>query len=176
VSIRPALPSDQPAVVALDAACFPKDAWSSDSWTDEFNRPDRRVLVVEAAPDAVLPAGHREAPAGESSQVVPGVGGADLGGLQGFVVLLVPAADEDPVDLLRIAVDPAYRRTGLGRRLLAAALEQHSTRTVLLEVAAGNEAAIGLYAGFGFAEISRRRGYYTGGEDAVIMQRVGETR
>jgi ribosomal protein S18 acetylase RimI-like enzyme len=157
VSIRPALASDQPAVVALDAACFPKDAWSSGSWADEFARPDRRVLVAEAPP-------------GESSQVVPG------SGLLGFVVLLVPAADEDPVDLLRVAVDPAYRRTGLGRQLLAAALDEHSTRTVLLEVAAGNEAAIGLYAGFGFAEISRRRGYYTGGEDAVIMQRVGETR
>ncbi|MGC4938012.1 GNAT family N-acetyltransferase [Kribbella sp. DT2] len=163
MSIRPATASDQPAVVALDAACFPKDAWSSGSWAGEFTRADREILV--AGPSA-----------GESSPVVPSTSGADSGRLRGFVVLLVPAVEDDPVDLLRIAVDPAYRRTGLGRRLLAAALEQHQARSVLLEVAAGNEAAIGLYAGFGFAELSRRRGYYTGGEDAVVMQRVGEPR
>lgn len=43
-------------------------------------------------------------------------------------------------------------------------------RTVLLEVAAGNESAIALYGGYGFEQISRRRGYYAGGEDAVIMR------
>ncbi|GAA1552687.1 ribosomal protein S18-alanine N-acetyltransferase [Kribbella lupini] len=144
MSIRPALPSDQPAVVALDTACFPKDAWNPESWSDEFTRADRRILV------------------------------ADESTLAGYVVLLVPPVVEDPVDLLRIAVDPAYRRTGLGRRLLAAALDSQRARTVLLEVAAGNDAAIGLYAGFGFREISRRRGYYTGGEDAVVMQRAGD--
>jgi ribosomal-protein-alanine N-acetyltransferase len=160
VSVRPALPTDQPAVVALDAACFPKDAWSERSWSDEFARADRRILVADA-------------PAGGGPQVFPGTS-ADSGSLLGFAVLLVPAVEEDPVDLLRIAVDPAYRRTGIARQLLAAALEQLPARTVLLEVAAGNDAAAGLYAGFGFAEISRRRGYYTGGEDAVIMQRAGE--
>ncbi len=160
MSIRPAALSDHPAVIALDAACFPKDAWSSGSWADEFARADRHVLIAETPP-------------GEASRVVPG---ATSAGLQGYVVLLVPQTAEDPVDLLRIAVDPAYRRTGLGRRLLATALDEHPTRTVLLEVAASNEVAIGLYTGFGFTELNRRRGYYAGGEDAVIMQRVGETR
>jgi ribosomal protein S18 acetylase RimI-like enzyme len=149
VNIRPAVPSDQQAVVTLDAACFPKDAWSERSWADEFTRPDRQLLVADA--------------------------GDQSGRLAGFVVLLVPDGQNDPVDLLRISVDPAERRTGVGRGLLTAALERHAGRTVLLEVAASNEAAIGLYAGFGFVEISRRRGYYAGGEDAVIMRRAGET-
>ncbi|ONI68804.1 ribosomal-protein-alanine acetyltransferase [Kribbella sp. ALI-6-A] len=152
MNIRPAEPSDRPAVVKLDAACFPKDAWSERSWADEFTRPDRQVLVADA-PTAAEGAGR----------------------LAGFVVLLVPPGADDPVDLLRIAVDPADRRTGVGRRLLATALERHPGRTVLLEVAASNEAAIGLYAGSGFTDISRRRGYYAGGEDAVIMRRAGET-
>ncbi|MEV6288178.1 GNAT family N-acetyltransferase [Kribbella sp. NPDC051770] len=138
---RPANLSDQPAVEALDAACFPKDTWSSSSWSDEFTRSDRRILVAER------------------------------GALAGYVVLLVPPLEDEPVDLLRIAVDPAYRRTGVARELLEATL---GDRTVLLEVAAGNAAAIGLYAGFGFEEISRRRGYYGGGEDAIIMRRAGE--
>ncbi|ADB35040.1 ribosomal-protein-alanine acetyltransferase [Kribbella flavida DSM 17836] len=140
-AIRLAGPADRPAVVALDAACFPKDAWSETSWADEFTRPDRRVLV------------------------------ADEGALAGYAVLLVPPATDDPVDLLRIAVDPAHRRTGIGRQLLTAALAAHPDRTVLLEVAAGNEAAIALYRAFGFEEISRRSNYYAGGEDAVIMRR-----
>jgi ribosomal-protein-alanine N-acetyltransferase len=85
-------------------------------------------------------------------------------------VLLVPPAAEDPVDLLRIAVSPAERRTGIGGQLTTAALRRCAGRTVLLEVAAGNESAGMLYRSFGFAEISRRRGYYAGGEDAVIMR------
>ncbi|WP_432942320.1 GNAT family N-acetyltransferase [Kribbella sp. CA-253562] len=164
MNIRPAVPSDQPAVVTLDAACFPKDAWSERSWADEFARSDRRLLVAEA-------------PTARAGAVAPVANAptAGAGRLAGFVVLLVPADQDDPVDLLRIAVDPADRRTGVGRGLLTAALDQHPGRTVLLEVAASNEAAIGLYAGFGFVEISRRRGYYAGGEDAVIMRRAGET-
>ena len=140
MSIRPATAADQPAVEALDAACFPKDAWSTSSWAEEFTRSDRRIFV------------------------------ADNGELAGYVVLLVPPRDDEPVDLLRIAVEPAYRRTGVAKELLEAAL---GARTVLLEVAAGNEAALGLYTAFGFEQISRRRGYYAGGEDAIIMRRAG---
>ncbi len=95
---------------------------------------------------------------------------ANEGEVVGYVVLLVPAALEDPVDLLRIAVAPAERRTGIGRQLMSAALQRCTGRTILLEVAESNESAKALYRGFGFTEISRRRGYYAGGEDAVIMR------
>lgn len=40
-----------------------------------------------------------------------------------------------------------------------------------LEVRTGNAAARALYAGAGFAEVGRRRRYYTDGEDAVLMTR-----
>ena len=42
---------------------------------------------------------------------------------------------------------------------------------VLLEVAEGNDPARRLYERFGFAPISRRRGYYGPGKDAVVMRR-----
>jgi [ribosomal protein S18]-alanine N-acetyltransferase len=90
-------------------------------------------------------------------------------GLAGYVVMIVPADPRDPVDLTRIAVAPGARRTGLATALLEAALGGVHGRTVLLEVAEGNEAAIGLYRSAGFAEISRRRGYY-GDSDALIMR------
>jgi ribosomal-protein-alanine N-acetyltransferase len=89
-------------------------------------------------------------------------------------VLLAPPVAEDPVDLLRIAVTPAERRTGIGGQLLTAALSSAAGRTMLLEVADGNKNASALYAGAGFVQISRRRGYYPGGEDALIMQWQGE--
>ncbi|WBQ06456.1 GNAT family N-acetyltransferase [Kribbella sp. CA-293567] len=141
-AIRSAVTSDLEALVALDQICFGDPAWSAESWGAEFARlgTDRVVLV------------------------------ADEGDPVGYVVLLVPPVTEDPVELLRIAVSPAERRTGVGGQLMTAALQRCAGRTVLLEVAAGNKSAGALYRGFGFGEISRRRGYYAGGEDAVIMQ------
>lgn len=141
-AIRSAAATDLDALVALDQVCFGDSAWSAESWAAEFARlaTDRVVLV------------------------------ADEGVPVGYLVLLVPPALEDPVELLRIAVTPAERRTGIGGQLMTAALQRCAGRTVLLEVAAGNESAEALYRGFGFGQISRRRGYYAGGEDAVIMR------
>jgi ribosomal-protein-alanine N-acetyltransferase len=141
-AIRPAVSDDLPAIVELDAVCFGAEAWSATAWQGEFDRlADDRVILV-----------------------------ADEGAVAGYVVLLVPPVAVDVVELLRIAVAPAERRTGIGGQLMTAALARCAGRTVLLEVAAGNDSAIGLYGGFGFEEISRRRGYYAGGEDAVIMR------
>lgn len=141
-AIRPAVPDDLPALVALDEVCFGPTAWSTVAWATEFDRlAEDRVILV-----------------------------ADEGSVVGYVVLLVPPVELDVVELLRIAVTPAERRTGIGGQLMTAALARCAGRTVLLEVAAGNESAVELYGGYGFAEISRRRGYYAGGEDAVIMR------
>lgn len=79
----------------------------------------------------------------------------------------------DEVHLLAIATHPDARRGGV-----AAALVQHlvdgaragQARLVTLEVRTGNEAALGLYQRFGFAEVATRRGYYgDDDEDAVVM-------
>jgi ribosomal-protein-alanine N-acetyltransferase len=140
--IRPAVVDDLQAIAGLDEVCFGSEAWSASGWQGEFDRltADRVILV------------------------------ADDGAVVGYAVLLVPPMSADVVELLRIAVAPDERRTGIGGQLMTAALARCAGRTVLLEVAAGNESAIGLYGGFGFEEISRRRGYYAGGEDAVIMR------
>jgi ribosomal-protein-alanine N-acetyltransferase len=141
-AIRAAVTDDLPALVALDSLSFGSRAWSTVAWTDEFDRlAEDRVILV-----------------------------ADEGSVVGYVVLLVPSVALDVVEVLRIAVTPAERGTGIGGQLMTAALARCAGRTVLLEVAASNESAVGLYRGFGFEEISRRRGYYGGGEDAVIMR------
>jgi [ribosomal protein S18]-alanine N-acetyltransferase len=142
VVVRPATSADVDAVAGLDAACFGAGAWSVASWADEFARADRRILVS--------------------------VSGSVLAG---YVSLIVPEFVEDPVDLTRIAVAPSVRRTGVAAALLSAALDSVAGRVVLLEVAEGNDAAIALYRGAGFVEISRRRGYYGDG-DALIMRLI----
>jgi ribosomal-protein-alanine N-acetyltransferase len=77
--------------------------------------------------------------------------------------------------ILNLAVDPAERRRGLGRRLLEFALRKGSAAgasRALLEVRASNEAARSLYAKSGFAPIGSRKEYYAQPlEDAVLLAR-----
>lgn len=82
-------------------------------------------------------------------------------------------------ELQAILVAREARRQGVARRLLAAVIEQAQgwgSERLLLEVRAGNEAALALYRRAGFGEDGRRRGYYparTAGqrEDALLMSR-----
>ena len=78
----------------------------------------------------------------------------------------------DELHVTVVAVDPAQRRLGLGRQVLNALLEQaraEGARHATLEVAAGNTAALALYARLGFATAGIRRAYYRNGDDALIQ-------
>jgi ribosomal-protein-alanine N-acetyltransferase len=85
----------------------------------------------------------------------------------GFALCRV-AADE--AELLTIAVRPAWRRQGLGRRLLAAVVDRvrdAGARTLFLEVGVDNPAARSLYEAQGFCAVGSRRAYYRRGEGAM---------
>jgi ribosomal-protein-alanine N-acetyltransferase len=76
----------------------------------------------------------------------------------------------DVADLLRIAVSPDARRTGIASSLLQALIDAvRAADRMLLEVASSNTGAHAFYAARGFAEIARRRGYYASGDDALIL-------
>ena len=78
----------------------------------------------------------------------------------------------DEAEIITLGV--ARKRQGIGRALLAeglARLRALGVVTLFLEVAVENEAAIALYAGFGFVESGRRRAYYENGGDALMMRR-----
>jgi len=80
----------------------------------------------------------------------------------------------DVADLDRVVVLPFARRRGMAGGLLEQLIEASRGRgaeRMLLEVGADNEAAIGLYESYGFTTISRRKGYYPGGIDALVMER-----
>lgn len=80
-------------------------------------------------------------------------------------------------ELVTIAVDPAARRHGAGRALLADFEDSARSRgadRAFLEVAADNDAARGLYASAGWEETGRRIGYYArpkGAVDALTMSK-----
>jgi ribosomal-protein-alanine N-acetyltransferase len=76
----------------------------------------------------------------------------------------------DVADLQRIAVAETHRRRGVAAALLGAC-DLSAYGRVVLEVRADNEAALAFYCRHGFTEVSRRRGYYADGADAVEMQR-----
>jgi len=69
----------------------------------------------------------------------------------------------DEAEILTIAVTRRFRRRGIGAALLSAhlaTLAGMGTMALFLEVEAGNDAALALYAQFGFARVGTRKGYY----------------
>lgn len=80
--------------------------------------------------------------------------------IAGFAMLRL-AADE--AELITIAVDPRWRRKGVGLALMRALFEDlrlSPARRLFLEVAADNAAALKLYVGLGFTKLAERHGYY----------------
>lgn len=142
--IRPATAADLPAIHALQAAAFGGEAWVDAQVDEELGRPGG-IFLVDVRD----------------------------GALHGFAVAWVVFED---MHLLQVAAAPGSRRLGIGRGLLAALCERASgargARQGLLEVHAGNEAAIAFYESLGWIPVARRARYYKDGGDAVVY-RVG---
>lgn len=74
--------------------------------------------------------------------------------------------------ILAIAVDPPYRRRGIGTALMAAILDKlkrRGAKLIRLEVRKSNEGARCFYSKLGFKEREEVPFYYEDGETAVIM-------
>ena len=140
ITVRPMTEADLPAVLAMEARCFP-DPWSEGVFRSALR--DENSLWLAAETEGVL------------------VGYA---GMQWVL-------DEGYID--NLAVDPAFRRQGAASALLDSMIaegKKRSLRFLSLEVRAGNNGAIALYAAFGFETVGRRKGYYLRPpEDALIM-------
>ncbi|KHK99856.1 30S ribosomal protein S18 [Microbacterium mangrovi] len=142
--IRPASADDLEAIMALERASFPTDAWSAGMMHDELTSPHGRYFVLE------------------DDGTVVGYGG---------VRALAGAAD---ADIQTIAIAEAFRGRGAGRLLLGTLLDEaarRGAREVFLEVRADNPVAQNLYVKTGFAEIGRRPRYYQPDDvDAIVMR------
>jgi ribosomal-protein-alanine N-acetyltransferase len=142
--LRPAIVADAPALAALHATAF-ETPWRA---------TDIAALMIGLG-------GYGVAAESESQAM-------------GFILCRAVAQE---AEVLTLATTPVHRRHGVAAALLRAGMDGAAARgasAMFLEVAADNLAAIGLYAGAGFAQIGARRGYYQGREgqiDALVMRR-----
>lgn len=109
--------------------------------------------------------------------VIEDVGGQSTRGEQaecrvaGFLTSWLVA---DEMHITNVAVSPNQRGKGVARFLLTGVLDEivsQGGKWCQLEVRESNDAAMGLYLKLGFQNLGIRRGYYSDGEDAVIMGR-----
>lgn len=149
VELIPAAAVHAELLAGMHRVCF-ADPWSAASMAEVLAMPGAAGLIAVA--DGAL---------------VPSLGGT---GPAGFVLWRTAAGE---AEILTIAVLPPWRRAGLGGRMLDAAVaaaRRDGAEAMFLEAAAGNAAALALYAARGFARVGMRKGYYAG-EDAVTLRR-----
>jgi ribosomal-protein-alanine N-acetyltransferase len=156
--IRPAVVGDIPHMVELERQCATAAHWSPDQYqaaigTDSLES-QRLVLVV---------CSHTEP--NDSSD--PGESSALLAFLVAHIV-----GGEWEVE--NVVVTPVLRRQGVGVRLLDEIISrahQGDADAVFLEVRESNHGARALYEKASFAQVGRRRGYYSQPpEDAIVYR------
>ena len=148
ISYKPLDVSHVGCVAALESRIMGSDAWNEALVADEIPRRDRTWWAAYA------------------SEGKPGEVGTLVGYAGGWVV-------DGDVQILKVGTDPAWRRRGIARELLAhvaADARNLGAQTVSLEVRAGNVGAQALYKALGLTPVGTRPRYYSDREDALIMQ------
>ncbi|CAN5361266.1 N/A [soil metagenome] len=145
--LRRATPDDLDALMTLEDAIYPDDAWAIDNMRAELASPHGYYLVAE-----------------------PVEGGAVVA----YAGLLAPLGTGQG-DIQTVTVAPEARRHGLARTLMLQLINEARRRgaeELFLEVRVDNEAAQALYTELGFETVSVRKRYYRGGVDALSMRLV----
>ena len=130
---------DLGALRRLEAVCFEKDAWS---FLD--------LIAVLTWPEVIR------------------LKAVDSGEMIGFVAG-DPRSSDGVAWISTIGVDPRYQRRGIGRALLRACEAQINLPRMKLTVRISNQSAIALYEQEGYRMVDLWRGYYSDGEDALVM-------
>jgi [ribosomal protein S18]-alanine N-acetyltransferase len=152
VEIRDAIARDLARIVEIERIAYTAP-WSLKSFERELTLPFSRTLVA-------------------------GFGGSKSGfegprAVEDVVGFLCRWLVADECHILNIAVDPEFRRRGVGFFLLnstiAEAIAKQAT-CVTLEVRRANFAARQLYRKLKFEERRLRKHYYGPGEDAIVME------
>lgn len=149
ITLVPATLAHATLLSGMHGICF-ADAWSVDAMVESLNMPGAKGLLAVDG-NSLVPATQPPGPAG--------------------MVLWRMAGDE--AEILSIAVLPPWRRSGVGRLLLQAVMDEVYDRgaaVMFLEVADDNRPAQALYASLGFNQVGVRKGYYAD-KDAWVMRK-----
>ncbi len=151
--ISPMRVEDLPEIERLEQICFPTP-WPIEVYQRELEKNPFGFYSVIRARRALTRAG---------TPHILAYGGLWLNG--------------DEAHVMTVASHPDFRRYKLGAWMLLHMIEQArelAAHDVALEVRAGNDSALALYAGLGFEKVGLRRRYYPAtadrpAEDAVLM-------
>jgi len=148
VVLRRAVPSDIPALLAIEQRCFVTDRLSRRSFHYLLTRANAVALVEERVENGA-------------------------GAIAGYALVLFHAGTS-LARLYSFAVDPDFRGRGVGRRLLAAAEREaraHDCLYVRLEVRRDNAGAIALYKSVGYRAFGVYDDYYEDHMEALRLEK-----
>ena len=134
-------PVTTPDVLALDQAAFPHP-WTSEQWSEL--KADQNILFTWRTQNTLI----------------------------GYCLFGTNPGD-DVAHLFKILIDPAHRQQGnavLFWSAIVHALKIKKLSRVYLEVEVSNQRAILFYEMAGFKLLRRNKGYYSNGEDALMME------
>jgi ribosomal-protein-alanine N-acetyltransferase len=171
---------DLPAVLDLEQALFPEDAWTRQMFAEELAQcSPRGTQSGPGAPRTPMAGDPPQSPDARYYLVAENVdssGGALSAQVNtvGYAGLMFPGGPE--ADVLTLAVATGHWGMGIGSALLTALLTEAARRDcteVFLEVRTDNVRAQRLYRRYDFTDVGLRRGYYQpSGADALVMRRI----
>ena len=168
--IRPMEARDIPQAMDIERQSFPT-MWPQTVYQRELkNRMARYLVACQPLDEERADGADGEHGVGSLIRRLRGSGPASADRVLGAVGVWFMMGEGH---IVTIAVDPEYRRLGIGELLLTAGLEaalEAQQDTVTLEYRISNVAARALYEKFGFVQVGVRARYYTDNqEDAVLM-------
>ncbi len=143
ISLRPGTTEDLPGVSQIEKQSHP-EPWSEAHFRQELSIPYSRFLVLTDD---------------ETDSIV-----------LGYMVYWLQA---EAVSLLNVTVAPGCRGFGFSRILISAMVNEavrEEIPKVILEVRESNETAIRVYERIGFKKTHERKGFYSNGETALVME------
>lgn len=102
----------------------------------------------------------------KNSKYIVALKGKEVVGFAGIIIL------PDGTEVTNIVTKKVERKKGIGKLLLDKLINMTITEkkeVISLEVNEKNIIAINLYKNFGFEKVGRRKKYYNGIDDAIIM-------
>ena len=144
IEIHKSKESELQAIAMLEAACF-HDPWPLEQVVYEWKENPTANLYSAVIDDEVV----------------------------GYIDFFITF---DSASIARLCVANEYRRNGIAKALIDKMVEvckkqEEPVDNITLEVRESNEAAIKLYEKNGFEYITRKKMYYSDGEDAIYMVR-----